>query len=280
MGANPAMSLLEQVNHLPTVPRVVRELIAEFDRPEAEVERVSRLIGSDPVLATKLLRLANSAYYRRAGAVSRLPDALIFVGLHAARNLVLATGLAASPRFPADFPTARFWRFSLHTAVAARELARRAQDDADTAFAAGLVRAIGKPLTAGVIGAPLREVDRVCSFFDEARVDAERARLGFNYVEVSAAVAERWHFPARMVSALRQSQAWPPPGRTEAARLGAVLALAARMAAEHEAGRPGAMAPLPESARGRLALAGLPPQALQELPPLPALAAGLEALGG
>lgn len=278
MAVSAAMTLLEQVNHLPTIPKVVRELMIEFERPEADLDKVTSLVGSDPVLTTKLLRLANSAYYHRAGSVSRVQDAVVYVGTHAARNLVLSIGLASSIRFPGDFPRERFWRYSLHTAVAARQLARWAREDADTAFTAGLVRAIGEPLTAGVMSEDLRMVDRVCPFFEEARVDAERARLGFNYVEVSAALAERWHFPVHLVSALRQSQAWQPEARAEAARLGAVVGLGAWMAGEHEAQRRPGEQPLPEAITVRLQLAGLQPTVLPQFPPLPELAAGLEAL--
>src|SRR5262249_27738161 len=158
MGNCPASSILDQIGTLPSVPAVVKDLMLEFDKPEVNIDKVTRLLSSDPVLAMKLLRLANSSFFARRGTVERLQDAVVYVGPHATRNLVLAVGLAAGVRFPKDFPADAFWRYSLHSAVAARHLAASSRQDPGTAFALGLMRAIGEPLLAGAFPAQLGEL--------------------------------------------------------------------------------------------------------------------------
>jgi len=269
-----AESLLAEVGNLPTMPQALRELMAEFERPEVNVSRVSRLIGADPVLTAKLLRLANSAFYHRAGTVERLQDAVVFVGVHATRNLVMSVGLAGSIQFPARFPALSFWRYSLHAAVASRYLARQVHADSETAFAIGLMRAIGVPLAAGALGPGLSALDPLCPYYDEGRTEAERERLGYSYVDVTAALAARWRFPGLMVSALRESEgAAGSPYNT----LGHAVALGAWMAGEHE-WRRRFLYQLPPAVESRLQALGLDASVLRQMPPLPELAQGLETL--
>lgn len=274
MAIADAQSLLDHVNNLPTVPKAIRDLMVEFDKPETDVDRVSRLVGTDPVLSAKLLRLANSAFYHRPATVTRLQDAVVFVGTHATRNLVMSVGISGAIRFPAQFPVQSFWRYSLHSAVAARHLAQALRSDAETAFAVGLMRALGEPLAASVIGEDMAALDRFCPFYDEGRTGAERSRLGFTYVDVTAALAERWNFPPPMVRALRESQG-APEGRE--AKLGQLVALGAWVAGEFE-WRRSPPTQLPQVISARLRVLGLEDSALHDMPSLPHMSAGLEAL--
>lgn len=277
MAIADATTLLDHVNNLPAMPKAIRDLMQEFGKPEVDVDRVCRLVGADPVLSVKMLRLANSVFYHRAGTVTRLQDAVVFVGTQATRNLVMSVGLAGSIRFPAQFPAQSFWRYSLHAAVASRHVAGQARQDADTAFAIGLMRAIGQPLAASVIASELSAIDRICPFYDESRTGAERDRLGFSYVDVSAALAQRWHFPEAMVTALRESQGAGQPKPTASTRMADAVALGAWMAGEHEWKR-GMTRDVPAVVEGRLRRLNLSGDMLEETPPLAQLSQGLEAL--
>jgi HD-like signal output (HDOD) protein len=275
MSDSDVSMLLDQISHLPVMPKAIRELMAEFDRPETDVDKVVKLVGADPVLAVKLLRLANSSYYARRGTVDRLHDAVVFIGMHATRNLVMSVGLAASVGFPPGFPKALFWRYSLHSAVAARFLAAGVKRDPAAAFALGLMRAIGEPLVASVRPAELRQLDGACPLFDEARLAAEERSLGFNFVDVSIALARLWHFPAQLLDALHQSLHLEPAAPM--APLGAAVSVGAWIAGEHEAGRRVDHG-VPDKIGERLRMARIPEQLLDDMPPLPQLAQGLEAL--
>ena len=274
MAIADAQSLLDHINNLPTVPKAIRDLMVEFDKPEADVGRVSRLIGADPVLSAKLLRMANSAFYHRKGTVNRLQDAVVFVGTHATRNLVMSVGLSGAVRFPKQFPTQAFWRYSLHSAVAARHLAQVTRADAETAFAVGLMRALGEPLAASVMCEEMSALDQVCPFYDEARTGTERNRLGFTYVDVTAALAERWHFPQPMVKALRESQGTP---EGPDAKLGQLVALGAWVAGEFE-WRRSPPTQLPQVVSARMRALGIEDSVLHDMPSLPHMSEGLEAL--
>lgn len=136
------------------------------------------------------------------------------------------------------------------------------------------MRALGEPLAASVIGEDMAALDRFCPFYDEGRTGAERSRMGFTYVDVTAALAERWNFPPPMVRALRESQG-APEGRE--AKLGQLVALGAWVAGEFE-WRRSPPTQLPQVISARLRVLGLEDSALHDMPSLPHMSAGLEAL--
>ena len=55
--------LLDQPSKLPTIPKVVQQLIKSFSDDDVSINEIARQIATDPALSAKLLRLANSAYF-------------------------------------------------------------------------------------------------------------------------------------------------------------------------------------------------------------------------
>ena len=52
-------SLFDQLHSLPSIPKVAQDLILQFDNPNTSIDSVARNISLDPVIAAKVLRLAN-----------------------------------------------------------------------------------------------------------------------------------------------------------------------------------------------------------------------------
>ena len=200
-----AHDFLDRLHEIPTIPKVVKELLATFERDDTTVDMVARLISSDPVISAKVLRLANSAFYKRARAFSNVNDAVMFIGLHATRTVVLGAALASSIKCPAGFQRESFWRYCLHTAVSARYFAKSAHADGDTAFTIGLIHAIGEPLMYASLAEQMLALDRKHALSHEDRATDENVTLGFCYSDVSADLAERWRFPEVMVDAIRHA---------------------------------------------------------------------------
>ena len=65
-------ALFEQTHRLPSVPRVVQQLIDSFNQPDADLTGIAAQIAQDQVIAAKTLRLANCAHTgatRRIGSI-------------------------------------------------------------------------------------------------------------------------------------------------------------------------------------------------------------------
>ena len=266
-------TLLHNPNALPSAPKVVEDLIGSFDNPDASVDEVARKLALDPVLSAKLLRLANSAYYHVSRSIGSVDDAVRMLGFVTVRTLVISSSLVDGFRTVPGMDLKRFWRYSLHAAVAAKWIAKKTGDNTDLSFTIAMMHGLGELVIHAGMPAQAQELDQTVGPYAMERREAELAAFGFDFSEVGAELARRWKFPEIFATTLAEL---PHPGADE--RMAAVAHLAvwaaradeARLAPEERrAGFPGAVA-------ASLGLA--PGTILDDLPPLAELAAGLEEL--
>lgn len=268
-------ALLANTDRLPSLPKVVRELVIAFDKPQPDVNQIAALIGSDPVLTVKILQVANSAFFRRSRTISSLKEAVVFMGLHTVRLLVMSAGMVGAVRFLDRESRTQFWRYSLHTAVGARYFARASQVDADTAFTAGLIHAIGQPLMRELLEGALDDLDETAAFYDGQRAALERLSLGYGYPDVGAALAECWNFPAQVSMAIRAAS--DPFGYSPFSPLGACIHLGMQLAGSSERAEAQALAFSMLDTR-LLASLELDAKTVEAMPPMNELTEGLHAL--
>lgn len=117
--------------------------------PMASMERVVQVVGVEPLISSKLLRLANSVSYNPSGQrVTELATAIGRLGFEVVRTTSLAVAMdqmLKSRNLAAYDDLARqAWEHSLQVAAIARVLARRiGRVKPDEAMLAGLVHDIG-----------------------------------------------------------------------------------------------------------------------------------------
>lgn len=269
--------LLHNPKALPTAPKVLADLIHSFEDPDVSVAHITRTLSADPVLSAKLLRLANSAYYKMSRSVATVDDAVRMLGFVTVRTLVISSGLVNGFKdVPPGLDLQRFWRYSLNTAVAARWIASKTGEDADLAFTIGLMHAIGLVIIHAGMPAEAQKLDDHVGPYDPGRMQHEMSALGFSFYDVGAGLAQRWKFPAVFTRTIREVPA--PLQATPPDRLAALIHLAAWRAQLNEAREaPDDIAG--EAPTGIAALFGLEPGLLlEEMPPLAELSAGLEEL--
>lgn len=194
--------LLSQSKALPPAPAVAGRLIETLDDPDADLQTLSDLIETDPVLTAKLMQQANSAFFGLLRPVRHPREAISMLGLVKVRAMALAVLLQDSFRTTPGMDLELFWRYSLTTANLARYVAAPLGVDDSAVYTVGLIHAIGElVMHVGMPGA-MAEVDAKLSPFDLRRARAEDAMLGFNYARVGATLARQWRFPKRMVLGL------------------------------------------------------------------------------
>ena len=82
---------------LPTLPEVALRVRAVADDPTADIEHLAGVVGSDPALSARLIRVANSPLLRAGRQVDNLNSALMRLGIEYACNM--ATSLAMEQMF-------------------------------------------------------------------------------------------------------------------------------------------------------------------------------------
>lgn len=202
---DPLTTLLRKVDGLAVLPHVVfkvLEISASEDAPPLELERA---IIVDPGFSSKVLTLANSAFFGLPRKVTSIREAILFLGFRAVRNLAMTVGTYDMFVGKSDKESLRrrgWWRHSINTAVCCKWLAffsRKGQ--ADDSYTCGLLHLIGKTLLDRFGDGDYERVTMLiqCGI---PELDAEARVFGCNHVEVSHAAAERWGFPETLVSGL------------------------------------------------------------------------------
>lgn len=189
---------------LEPLPAHVLEVMQLLDNLSSSAEQAAEAIGRDPVLAARVLRLANSALYMRTRRVATLRDAVVLVGFAAVRS-ILVTAVAydafarGAPGYGLD--RTQMWQHALAVATVARHLAQARGLAGEAAFVAGLLHDIGKMALSQILQdqyqAVLEAVRGGADF-----VEAERTVLGWDHAQVGAEAARRWNLPEPLVQAI------------------------------------------------------------------------------
>ncbi len=227
-------ALLGQPVALPSLPRTVALLMNELAQREPSLRRLNLLFGSDPVLAARLLELANAPAHQLTRQVAGISEALVLLGSAPLQTLVSSATLGTAARAVPGIHLQQFWRYSLHTAKLARSLAGVVFQNPTAAYTAGLLHGLGELLIH--LGNPQKaqSMNTLVLPLDMRRGKIEQRILGYSYTHVSAALAQRWLLPQVVVDALQYQAA--PFENTAYEPLAGVIHLAAWRVRGREAG--------------------------------------------
>jgi HD-like signal output (HDOD) protein len=195
--------LIAQAKALPSIPKVVSDVLSELDKDEPDARRISELVATDPGLTARMLKLANSAFFGLTREIGSVQEAVSILGFNHVRTLVTAVAMSSSFKTVPGVNLEQFWRYSLNAAKICRTLAKSMRLNDGQAFTAGLVHAVGDLVMH--IGMPelMSKIDWNVAPLDLKRHEAELATLGYTYADVGAAFAMKWEFPEAIVKALK-----------------------------------------------------------------------------
>jgi HD-like signal output (HDOD) protein len=268
--------LFADAHLLPTVPKVVFDLIELLRSEDTSIPTVARKLELDQVLSARVLRMVNSPYFGLRRKIVSIQDAIQLLGFSAVRSLVVSSGLKGTFQKVDGVNLPAFWAHSLRVAAVARYLAGKAHRvDQNLAFTVGSMHAIGHLIMAGAMKKEMAELNAVHPFDVMGRLEVEKQKFGFHYGDVSSRLAAGWAFAPEFVSAL--SCFADPLQAAQADPLANVLHLAVWRVALERAGLHIADAAHAWPARSADAI-GLSEETVQEMPAPRELASDLESM--
>ncbi len=197
------LARLSQTGALPTLPAAASAALGMARDPEADVDKLCRVIQTDVGLAARVLRVANSAALGRRNPARKLQEAVITIGLRKTCDILVA---ACAKRLyeGATAHAEELWNHSLAVGVACEELARTTRRvDVGCAFLPGLFHDVGRvaflladETAADVIEGLVANGEGEKSYF-------EREWYGFDHAEAGAILAEDWGLALELCDAIR-----------------------------------------------------------------------------
>lgn len=225
-------NFFDQINNLPMLPRVVQEVTAQLNNEDVDLKALAASINHDQVLAARVLRMSNSAYFGCSRSVKTVDDAVALIGLENVATLVVASGVTATFTHVPGLNLNHFWVHSLVTASIARQISRELGLDAATAYIAGLLHSVGQlpiHLVFPAAGAQVTEMCRGRSVLE--RRSTEQSILGIDHCQIGEMLAKLWNFPEEILCVLRH---YAEPFKAGASAFAPVVYAAAYIASEFE----------------------------------------------
>jgi putative nucleotidyltransferase with HDIG domain len=198
---------IAQTRSLPHLPRLYPAFLEEARKRQPSLERLSAIVQQDPGLCSKMLQLANSAYFVMPRRIADPGEALVYLGLetvkaivHGLNVFVLIESNGRDPGWREDL-----WRHSWRTALIARHLGSLEQlpdQEIGEVTTAGLLHDVGKWILSPGLDPDSDAAIQKAATKNRAQWRAETDVLGVSHAEVGACLLATWGLPDPIVEAV------------------------------------------------------------------------------
>jgi len=132
----------------PTSARVAMKVRQALDDPDCHIETAAKLVQAEPLLAARVVAIANSIAFNPAGReITEVKTSVTRLGFGTVRSLATALvtrQLAGQPTGSEQDLAAQLWEHTAHVASLAHVIAKRVTHiDPETAMFAGIVHEVG-----------------------------------------------------------------------------------------------------------------------------------------
>lgn len=192
-------------NDIPTLPATVLRVTQMIEDPLCSTADLAHVLAADPAMASKILRLANSAYYGFRQKISNIPQAVTLLGFATLKNALLSAAVFDLFRLSAatSFDLVALWKHSVATATAAKLIAKRVRfPNAEKAYTAGLMHDIGKIMIARYLPSSLATIVHIVNTEHLDMQAAELRTLGLAHPAFGGWVMGRWGLPQTLIEAV------------------------------------------------------------------------------
>ncbi|HQP32219.1 MAG TPA: HDOD domain-containing protein, partial [Deltaproteobacteria bacterium] len=195
------MHLDKDWDDLPTLRSSKLRLFSILEDENADIRDVERIIESDPAMSAKMVRLANSAFYRHAKPSRTIHDAIVTIGFDMVRCIALSMSVMQTFNSK-DTVAQSLWRHSSAVALTALGMGKT-RDERGCLFSGGLLHDLGRVVLIW------KEPTTYATLFKHTWPDLEQERTVFetDHTRLGEEVAQRWHFPADVIDVIRHHHA-------------------------------------------------------------------------
>lgn len=186
------------VSDIPSLPVIASRILHIIADDTSSLEELKKVISLDQSFSSRLLRIANSPYYRRGRSINDITDATMLIGFNTIKALVFAASLKDLCRI-SDATDRLLWEHSMAVSIGATVIAN------ETALLAsgepliyGLLHDIGKVIISRSMRDKYSEVINMVKEQKNSFMEAEQKVLGFDHCSVGEYVANLWNLPANL----------------------------------------------------------------------------------
>lgn len=193
-----AIKLIDRDLKLFTLPDLYFRLRQLLDSPRYSMTEVGKLIGHDPAISARLLRLVNSPFFGVATKIDTVSRAVAMLGAQQVHDLVLASSVTESftKMSPKVVDMETFWRRSVFCGLLSRQLAAECNVlDCEQVFLGGLLREIGHLVLYQAVPELTQQAIESAAGQSVPLYKMERQLIGADFAQVGGALLRSWNLP-------------------------------------------------------------------------------------
>ena len=193
-----AEELVSKSTEVVSLPEIYLRIRQILDDPTAGMDEVAEVIARDPGFASRVLQIANSAFYGFPAKIDTVRRAANLLGATKIHDLVLTTTVCrAFDRISVSIMNMDlFWQNSIYVAVLSQLLAAHYERrDSDSLFIQGLLADVGHLIMYQQIPEQCSKALEIAKREQTALPEIERGLLGFDYAEVGGLLLQTWNLP-------------------------------------------------------------------------------------
>jgi HD-like signal output (HDOD) protein len=199
--------IVKRVTEVPPMPQTVfkaRELLGD---PRSSFDQLASILESDQGIATRVLKMSNSAFYGMMGKVSSLQHASRVLGFKTLAEIVSMAGastILGGMLKGYQLSAGDLWKHSLAVAFGAKLIAGKKKPDLlNDAFAAGLIHDSGKLVLDPYVAERKTVFEEFMAGDPKPFLKAEKEILGFDHAEIAFELCKAWNVPQPLIKAVR-----------------------------------------------------------------------------
>ncbi len=192
-------SAITSVGEIATLPEITVRIIKIVEDPKSTARDLHEVIRNDPALASKILKVVNSAFYGLPGQINNVDRAIVLLGLSAVKNIAIAasmTRLFQGGVTIDGFNGMELWRHSAAVGAVCRSIAKiQGAQCMEEVFLAGLMHDLGLLIMRQALPRKLAEVIAKHRAAPKAFTQIEEEIIGADHQAFGQALATKWRFP-------------------------------------------------------------------------------------
>lgn len=189
----------QHIESIPTLESSRMRLFMALQEESSTLEDIEGIVSSDPAMAAKIMRLANSSFYRHSENHVGIQKSLMTIGLDMVKCIALSMSIMDA--FCSDTPMVRsLWRHSYSVGLITKVLGKT-KFEKDCLFTGGLLHDLGRIVLLCMVPdeyAPLYEFG---GYWPDNAVEEDV--FSMNHAVIGGMVAEQWHFPPDVTRIIR-----------------------------------------------------------------------------
>ncbi len=193
-----AWSLAKNEVRLVSFPDIYFKIQEVINSPLSSATSIAKVVGKDPSLTARLLRLVNSSFYGFPNPIQSIPRAIAIIGSNELTALALAVSTMTVFRHvpPSYVDMKSLWMHSIACGVFSRLLAyaKRIRNE-ERFFLAGLLHDLGRIILYTKTPAEMTYAIELSVFEKIPLWRAEKRVFGFDHSSVGRILLESWNIP-------------------------------------------------------------------------------------